>query len=68
MWHPATEPVSASEVYKYLCEEEFINEVADKPVFYDYRTKYAKLFGGSDSYIMNKADVLDEIKKFVESM
>lgn len=68
MWHPATEPVSASEVYKYLCEEEFINEVADKPVFYDYKTKYAKLFGGSDSYIMNKADVLDEIKKFVESM
>lgn len=66
LWHPATEPVSASEVYEYLTGETFNNEISDNTVFYDYRTIYADLFGGTGGYLMNKKQVLEDIKQFVE--
>ncbi len=66
LWHPATEPVSASEVYKYLQGQEFINEIVDNPVMYDFRTKYSDVFGGDNGYIANKKTVLHEIKEFVD--
>lgn len=66
LWHPATEPVSAGEVYEYLTGDKFINELAGRPAFYDYRTVYDKVFGGSGGYIMGKEDVLGRIKTFVE--
>ena len=66
LWHPATEPVSAGEVYKYLTGKEFINELGGIPADYDYRTIHAALFGGSNGYIYDKRQVLKEIKEFVE--
>ncbi len=66
LWHPATAPVSAGEVYEYLCSEKFVNELSNPPAFYDYKTKYASLFGGRDGYVCDKATVLKDIKKFVE--
>lgn len=65
IWHPATEPVSASEVYKFLTGDEFTNEFLDTPVYYDYKTKYAELFCGHDGYLMDKNQILKDIKKFV---
>lgn len=65
IWHAATEPISAAEVYQYLTGNDFINEVAEKPVFYDYRTKYAGAFGGSSDYLMSKEEVLKDISRFV---
>ena len=41
--------------------------ICDAPVFYDYRTQYAQLFGGNNGYIMNKQEVLQQIRVFVES-
>ena len=35
LWHPATEPVSAGEIYEYLRGEKFNNELDGDPVFYD---------------------------------
>lgn len=67
LWHPATEPVSAGEVYKYLTGKEFDNELGDVPADYDYRTIHADKFGGSNGYICDKQQVLNEIKEFVES-
>lgn len=67
LWHPATEPVSAAEVYRYLTGKAFLNEITSTPVYYDYRTCYEKYFGGQNGYLMNKADVLSAIKAFVES-
>ena len=67
LWHPATEPVSATEVYEYLRGIPFVNELNGTPADYDYRTLYASLFGGRDGYIRSKAEVLGDIKKFVES-
>ena len=67
LWHPATEPVSAAEVYEYLRGIPFVNELNGTPADYDYRTLYASVFGGRGGYIRSKAEVLGDIKKFVES-
>lgn len=66
LWHAATEPVSAGEVYFYLTGEEFVNMLSGKPAFYDYRTIHDKFFNGKDGYIQAKREVLDGIKRFVE--
>lgn len=65
MWHPATEPVSAGELYEYLTGGKFVNELDGVPADYDYKTKYCELYGGSDGYISDKADVMMQIKEFI---
>ena len=65
MWHPATEPVSAAEVYEYLTGEKFVNELNGTPADYDYKTIHAELFGGKNGYISNKQQVLEMIQKLV---
>lgn len=67
LWHPATEPVSAAAVYEYLTGEDFCNELGGEPVFYDYRTEYADVFGGKDGYICNKEQILQRIANFVRN-
>ena len=67
MWHPATEPVSAGEVYEYLTGKQFINELNGTPANYDYKTIYDTLYGGSNGYICDKETVLADIKQFVEA-
>ena len=66
IWHPATEPVSAGEVYEYLTGEPFVNELDGTPADYDYKTVNGMLFCGNDGYVLNKNTVLREIKNFVE--
>lgn len=63
--HLATEPVSAAEIYHDLTGQELVNCCAQTPAAYDYYTKYAKLFGGAGHYMMSKAEVLQEIKTFM---
>lgn len=65
MWHPATEPVSAGEIYEYLTGASFVNELGGTPADYDYRTIYADVFGGKDGYICDKQTILKQIKEFV---
>ena len=66
LWHPATEPVSAAEIYKYLTGETFTNELAGIPVDYDYKTIHAALFQGKNGYLYTRDQVLKDIKEFVE--
>ena len=66
LWHPATEPVSAGEIYKYLTGEEFVNELSGEPANYGYRTCYDMTFGGSNGYICDKDSVLRDVKVFVK--
>lgn len=66
LWHPATEPVSAGELYHYLTGEEFVNELSGKPADYDYRTIYGEIFGGADGYIYTKEEIVKKIKEFIE--
>lgn len=65
LWHPATEPVSAAEIYKYLTGEDFVNEIMANPAYYDYITVYSEIFGGRNGYINSKIEVLNQIKDFI---
>ncbi len=65
LWHPATEPVSAGELYHYLTGKEFTNELNGAPADYDYRTIYDSLFGGKNGYIMDAEEIKKRIRDFV---
>lgn len=67
LWHAATEPVSAAEVYEYLEGKKFINELEGIPTEYGCKTIYADLFKHTGKYIADKKQVLEEIRYFVES-
>lgn len=64
----ATEPVSISELYEFLTNKTFVNEfLQDIIPYYDFRSKYATVFGGKDGYLYEKQVVMNSIKKFVEA-
>lgn len=65
LWHPATEPVSAGEIYKYLTGEKFVNKLDGVPADYDYKTVSYKIWHGSNGYILSKDNVLKSISEFV---
>ena len=67
LWHAATEPVSAAEVYRHLTGEDFRNELPGNPADYDFRTLHAELFGGKNGYISPKGQVLEQIRAFVQA-
>lgn len=62
----ATEPVSISELYRYIKGTTFINEISPNPFNYNFKTKYAEIFGGKNGYIFDKQFILNDIRKFVE--
>lgn len=68
LWHPATEPVSAAELFMYLTGENFKNELGGSPADYDYRTIHSEIFGGKNGYIADKIKIMQEIGEFVQSM
>ena len=65
LWHPATEPVSAGELYRFLTGKEFTNELDGVPANYDYRTIHDVMFGGKNGYICEKNKIMEEIHGFV---
>lgn len=67
LFHPATPPIKASDLYEYLTGETFVNECSASPVDYDFKTIHSDLFGGKDGYICDKETVFEQIKQFVES-
>lgn len=66
LWHPATQPLSSGELYEYLCGDIFKNELPGSSVYYDYKTKYAALYGGSNGYICSKELIKSEISNFIQ--
>ena len=63
----ATPPVSAAEIYQMITGEIFTNEL-NKPVpYYDFKTAYSDVFGGSGGYIVDKSNLLNQIKRFIEN-
>ena len=65
LWHPATEPVSAGELYKSLTCDDFVNELDGIPADYDYKTIYDRIFGGKNGYICNKEEVISDIRGII---
>lgn len=63
----AVEPVTAGEIYSYVNDNDFINEL-DRPLaHFDFKTKYADLLGGKEGYLQDKESCLKEIRQFIES-
>lgn len=65
LWHPATEPISARELYYYLTGKEFDNILPGMPANYNYTTLHYDLYGGDNGYISDKVFVMEQIKSFV---
>ena len=63
----STEPIAIKELYHFVTGIGFENRITKTPPFYDFRTQFSDIFGGSDGYIENKKNVLNQIKKFVEN-
>lgn len=62
----ATEPVTISEIYRYLTGREFMNEITPSVPEYNFKTIHDHLYGGHNGYIFTKQKVLEDIRKFVE--
>lgn len=62
----ATEPISICEIYKYLTDKDFCNELSGKVPMYNFKSLYCNLYHGYDGYLYDKNDVLNDIKLFVE--
>lgn len=62
----ATEPVSASEIYRVLAADSFTNILEKEPAFYDMKSIHAALLGGNNGYILPKEWLLSDLKSFVE--
>lgn len=62
----STEPVSITELYRYITGEGFVNELDTKPFNYDIKTIHSDLFNGDNGYLKNKQEILNDIKEFVE--
>ena len=65
LFHPATEPIMAGELYKKLTGQNFTNELGKQPAKYDYRTCYGEVFGSRNGYIMEKGNIINEIRIFL---
>jgi nucleoside-diphosphate-sugar epimerase len=63
----ATEPVSVREIAREAFGLEFENPKVSAAPRYDFRTRHAELFGGRAGYLLRRAEVLAELRAFVES-
>ncbi|MEG0240054.1 NAD(P)-dependent oxidoreductase [Anaerorhabdus sp.] len=64
--HLAVEPVQIGELYHFLYQKEFVNEVTNVIPHYDFKTSYDYLFNGSNGYLFSKSQVMKEIKEFIQ--
>lgn len=62
----AVEPVTIGELYRELTGEEFVNELPKAIPYFNYKTKYAQLWHGTEGYISTKDEVLKEVKKYIK--
>jgi nucleoside-diphosphate-sugar epimerase len=63
----ATEPVSVREVAREALGIEFSNDNGRPPARYDFRTKHARVLGGSGGYLQRKGDVLAAMKRWADA-
>lgn len=61
----ATEPTSVREVAQAVFGIDFDARPNKPPARYDFRSRYASIFGGSNGYLYSKQQVLSEMATFV---
>lgn len=65
--HLTAEPVSVAEVARDGFGQPFVNELSGAAPRYDFRSRYAAMFGGSGSYQYSKRESLLAIRAFAQS-
>jgi nucleoside-diphosphate-sugar epimerase len=61
----STEPVGVEELAREAFRREFVQRLPGQAAQYDMRSQHAALFGGHDSYLYDKARVLNAMREFV---
>jgi len=61
----ATEPILSSELYEYIYNKPFNNEVTSNYPIEHLKSIYAEKFGGKEGYLYSKEQVLEDIKCFI---
>jgi nucleoside-diphosphate-sugar epimerase len=62
----ATEPVSVREVAQAAFGFDFTNDPGSPPARFDMRSRYAQFYHGRGDYISDRAQVLNDLQKFVQ--
>ncbi len=64
----ATQPLSVSTIYESLTNgESFVNEIAQKPAFYDFKSIHSEVFGGENGYLYSADEMLLQIANFAKN-
>lgn len=61
----ATEPVTVRDVARAAFGREFTTYPGTTPARFDIRTRHARLFGGTDPYMLDRHRVLEDLRRFV---
>lgn len=61
-----SEPIQAKELYHYLFDKVFENRLERPKQFYNLKTKFAELMGGSSGYLHKQDEMFERIKCFIE--
>ncbi len=61
----ATEPILSSELYEYIYDQPFKNEVSMSYPVEHLKSIHAEVFGGKDGFLYNKKQLLEDIKCFI---
>jgi len=61
----ATEPVTVRELARTAFGLEFTNPASLTPVRYDFRSRFASVYGGTGGYLYSSDRVLDDMREFV---
>ena len=62
----AVEPISAHDIAFYTTGLDFQNITKEPPQLFDFRTKYASLYGSYDEYLYHRKEILKDIKGLVK--
>ena len=61
-----TAPLNVAKIYNMVKNKEWVNEFLAEPKKYNFLSKHAKLFGGSNGYFMSEEESLKSILTFVK--
>lgn len=62
-----SEPLNVGELYEYIFNKSFVNEIRLDYPCQNLKSIHAELFGGNAGYIYSKEQILNDIKSFVKS-
>lgn len=65
--HLTAEPISVSQVAEQGFNRTFSNRTSNQPAMYDFRTRYAYLFGGVDGYQYSARESIQAIRAYAQS-